>query len=152
MREALVKLDLLEAVIGLGPGLFYNAPMEAVIVVLRSRKPANRRNNVLFINALHEVARAQAQSFLREEHQKKILSAYEGYESIEGFATVATHEEIAAKGYSLSIPLYVKNSNSPIEEERLTVDEAVEVWRTACGQADHAMDEVIRMLREEVTK
>src|SRR4029078_4341729 len=38
LREALVKSDLLEAVLGLGPGLFYNSPMEAVVITLRANK------------------------------------------------------------------------------------------------------------------
>ncbi len=36
IRENLVKSDLLEAVIGLGPNLFYNSPMEACIMICLS--------------------------------------------------------------------------------------------------------------------
>jgi len=39
MRRKLVELDLVECVLGLGPGLFYNSPMEACVVVCRTRKP-----------------------------------------------------------------------------------------------------------------
>ena len=69
LREALVKSDLVECVLGLGAGLFYNSPMEAVVITLRANKPAERKGKVLFINAVNEVAREQAQSFLRESHQ-----------------------------------------------------------------------------------
>ncbi|MDK8299540.1 MAG: class I SAM-dependent DNA methyltransferase, partial [Actinomycetaceae bacterium UMB1218B] len=44
MRQAAVESDLIEAVIGLGPGLFYNSPMEAVVIILRANKPAERKN------------------------------------------------------------------------------------------------------------
>ena len=57
MRRAAVESDLIEAVIGLGPGLFYNSPMEAVVIVLRATKPAERKNKILFINAVDEYAR-----------------------------------------------------------------------------------------------
>ena len=40
MRRKLVEVDLVECVLGLGPNLFYNSPMEACVVVCRSRKPA----------------------------------------------------------------------------------------------------------------
>ena len=39
-----------EAVIGLGPNLFYNSPMEACVVVCNRRKPAARKGKVLFID------------------------------------------------------------------------------------------------------
>lgn len=41
MREKLVRSDMLECVIGLGPNLFYNSPMEACIIICRKNKPAN---------------------------------------------------------------------------------------------------------------
>ena len=51
-------------VLGLGPNLFYNSPMEACVVICRTQKPAARRGKVLFIDAVNEVSRERAQSFL----------------------------------------------------------------------------------------
>jgi type I restriction enzyme M protein len=104
----LIELDLLECVLGLGPNLFYNSPMEACVVVCRTQKPADRKRKVLFIDAVHEVARERAQSFLKAEHQLHILSAYKAFSDIPGFAKVATIEEILDKDANLSIPRYVR--------------------------------------------
>ena len=52
---------------------------------------------MLFINAVNEVAREQAQSFLRESHQVKILNAYRGFEDQDSFAAVATLDQIGRK-------------------------------------------------------
>jgi len=57
MRQKLVDADLVECVLGLGPNLFYNSPMEACIVVCRTSKPPERRGKVLFINAVNEMTR-----------------------------------------------------------------------------------------------
>ena len=73
MREKLVAHDVVECVLGLGPNLFYNSPMEACVVICRMNKPKERRNKVLFINALNEVTRERAQSFLEREHIDKIV-------------------------------------------------------------------------------
>jgi type I restriction-modification system DNA methylase subunit/restriction endonuclease S subunit len=100
LREGLVRSDLLECVLGLGAGLFYNSPMEAVVVILRARKPAERQGKVLFINAVNEVAREQTQSFLREQHQQKILTAYEAFIDQEGFARVATMDQVVTRQYN----------------------------------------------------
>ena len=57
MREKLVRSDLLECVIGLGANLFYNSPMEACIMICRSKKEENNKGQILFINAVNEVTR-----------------------------------------------------------------------------------------------
>lgn len=112
MRSRIVHADLIEAVIGLGPNLFYNSPMEACIVVCRSRKPAGRKGKVLLIDAVDEVARERAQSFLTPEHIARIADAYRAFKNDEGFASVATLTEIAEKNDNLSIRLYVKSAGN----------------------------------------
>ncbi len=108
MRRKLVESDLLECVLGLGPNLFYNSPMEACVVICRTLKPAERRGKILFIDAVHEVSRERAQSFLKPEHQQRILNAYFAFSNDPGFARVATIPEILANDTILSIPRYVR--------------------------------------------
>jgi type I restriction enzyme M protein len=108
MRRKLVELDLLECVLGLGPNLFYNSPMEACVVICRAKKPPARRGKVLFIDAVNEVARERAQSYLKPEHQARILAAYMAFGDELGFTKVASTEEILEKDGNLSIPRYVR--------------------------------------------
>lgn len=108
MRRALIEADLVECVLGLGPGLFYNSPMEACVVICRSRKPEGRQRRILFIDAVSEIARERAQSFLRPEHQKRILDAYRAFDDESGFATVTTTDAVLANGGILSIARHVK--------------------------------------------
>ena len=151
LREALVKSDLVECVLGLGEGLFYNSPMPAAVVVLRSRKPAERRGKVLFIDASREFAREQSQSFLRSSHQGRILDAYRAFADDKGFATVATIDEIGAHSYSLAIPLYVASPHVSADTERVSVIEALAGWRAAATASDAAIHDVIALLRGEVS-
>lgn len=113
MRRKLVELDLVECVLGLGPGLFYNSPMEACVLVCRTRKPAGRSGKILFINAVDDVARERAQSFLKPEHQQRILDAYRGFEDVPGFAAVTSTDDVLAKDGNLSIARYVRRNNGP---------------------------------------
>jgi type I restriction enzyme M protein len=152
LRENLIKSDLIECVLGLGAGLFYNSPMEAVVIILRATKPAARRGKVLLINAINEVAREQAQSFLRESHQTKILNAYRAFAGDDGFAAVATLDEIAAKRYILAIPQYVGGMTAGSAAEEVDVERAVTAWRDAAAEADTAVDDVLALLRREVAK
>jgi len=112
MRRKLIEADLLECVLGLGPNLFYNSPMEACIVICRASKPADRQGKVLFIDAVKAVSRQQAQTLLKPEHQERILAAYEAFTDEPGFASVASIEDILRRSGSLSIPLYVKKLTS----------------------------------------
>jgi type I restriction-modification system DNA methylase subunit len=152
LRQKLIESDLLECVLGLGAGLFYNSPMEAVVVILRTRKAADRRGKVLFINAVHEFARERAQSFLRESHQERILRAYQDFADHPGFTNVADLEAIATNGYNLAMPLYVAGSTQGSGSGRLEVDleAAVLAWRAAASVADNAISDLISLLRKGV--
>ena len=107
MREKLVVHDVVECVLGLGPNLFYNSPMEACVVICRMNKPKERRNKVLFINAVNEVTRERAQSFLTNDHRQRIVAAYQAFDDEEGFARMVGNDEIRENDYSLNLPLYV---------------------------------------------
>ena len=136
--------------LGLGAGLFYNSPMEACVVFCRSRKPADRRGKVLLIDAVNEVARERAMSFLRPEHQARIAGAYAAFSDQQGFAAVATLAEIAAQGHSLSIPLYVKRPAASAEGEGggqpATLQEAWQTWEASGQEFWQQMDGVVAML------
>ena len=108
MRRGLIERDLVECVLGLGPNLFYNSPMEACVVICRTRKPPERRGKVLFIDAVRQVGRERAQSFLTLEHQKRILTAYDAFDAEPGFAAVASNEDVLGDDGNLSISRYVR--------------------------------------------
>jgi type I restriction enzyme M protein len=150
LRESLVKSDLIECVLGLGEGLFYNSPMPATVVILRSNKVQERKRKVLFINAAKEFAREKAQSFLLEPHQDRILEAYRAFEDQDGFASVATLDQISQKGHSLAIPLYVSESNPTVASEHIGVVDAVASWRAVTVALDEAIDGELNLLRTEL--
>ncbi len=149
LREKLVKMDILDCVIGLAPNLFYNSPMEACIVICRMHKEPQKAGKVLFINAINEVTRKNAQSFLEESHINKIASAYENYQDINGFAKVATIKDIADNNYSLSIPLYAREtSNSAVAAETSFV-EMCDLWKKTSEEMRLDYQELENMLGAE---
>lgn len=104
MRRKMIEADVIECVLGLGPNLFYNSPMEACVVVCRTSKPKARKNKTLLINAVDEVTRERAQSFLTDDHIERIVKAYEKFKDVEGFASVVTTTAVLEKDGNLSIP------------------------------------------------
>jgi type I restriction enzyme M protein len=148
MRKKIVEADLIECVLGLGPNLFYNSPMEACVVVCRAKKPAGRKGKILLINALKEVTRERAQSFLEERHIENIVGAYQGFADIDGFAAVATNEEIAANNYNLSIPLYVRGAADEPVDSAAALADAIDAWEASSVEVREAMDGLFKTLEE----
>ena len=125
MREKLVQMDTLEAIIALGHNLFYNSAMISCVFVCRVNKDDKHKNKVIFIDAEQDVTRKNAQSFLADYQIEKILNAYNNFEDVEGFAKVVTNEEIEKSGSVLSISYYVEG----IEEDNIDIDESIQSWR-----------------------
>lgn len=115
IRRGFLKDDLLEAVIGLAPNLFYGTGIPAAILVMRARggKPPERRGRVLFINADAEFHAGRAQNDLHPEHLQKVVSAYRQFRDIPGFAAVVSHETLAENDYNLNIRRYADNAPPP---------------------------------------
>jgi type I restriction enzyme M protein len=146
MRRKLIEADIIECVLGLGPNLFYNSPMEACVVICRAAKPKAHKGRILFINAVNEVTRERAQSFLTDEHIERIVAAYRKFKSEPGFTRIATLEGIRDKDFSLSIPLYVEPStaNSTLEvKETASLSGMLNAWVKSRGQVAEALAEVL---------
>ncbi len=115
IRTRLLDDDIIEAVIGLAPNLFYGTGIPACVLVLRAAgtKPAERAGKVLFINADAEFAAGRAQNYLLPEHAEKIVSAYREFADIPGYATVVTRKDLAANDDNLNIRRYADNAPPP---------------------------------------
>ena len=144
MRQRIITADVIEAVIGLGPNLFYNSPMEACVVVCRSKKDLTRSGRVLFIDAVAEVTREQAQSFLTPANIARITAAYRTFEAEPGFATTATLAEIAAKNANLSLPLYVRRSAGTVASSDLAY--VLRGWRESASDLRAVATELFELL------
>ena len=124
IRKKFLEQDLIEAIIGLPQNLFYGAGIPACILIMRPNlsgqspnpnKTAARRGQVLFINADAEFHAGRAQNYLRPEHVEKIVSSFDRYQDIPGYARVVPLTEIASaeNDYNLNIRRYVDNSPAP---------------------------------------
>lgn len=115
IRRGIIEDDLLEAVIGLAPNLFYGTGIPACILVCRAKgaKPQDREGKILFINADREFYAGRAQNYLRPEHIEKIVSTFDAFEEIPGYAAIVTKDDLEAKGWNLNIRRYADNAPPP---------------------------------------
>jgi type I restriction enzyme M protein len=119
IRGAMIEADLLEAVIGLPANLFYGTGIPACVLVIRkqrgnaSGKPAERRGQVLFINADREYSEGRAQNHLLPEHIEKIVNTFESFKAEPGFSALVSNATLRLNEYNLSIRRYADNAPPP---------------------------------------
>ncbi|GAA4552753.1 type I restriction-modification system subunit M [Amycolatopsis samaneae] len=115
IRQQIIEDHRLEAVIGVGPNVFYGTGIPACILVLRGSDGVSedRRDGVLFINADREYTAGRAQNHLEPQHDEKIVTAFRERQDIPGFARVVPLDELANNDYNLNIRRYVDNTPSP---------------------------------------
>ncbi len=151
MRSKLVEADLIECVLGLGPNLFYNSPMEACVIICRTAKPEGRKKKILFINAVNEVTRERAQSFLTEVHVERIVSVYRGFDAEPGFSRVVSLDEIRGKEHVLSIPLYVESATANGMQEARTTTSLAETLNEWLNSRGNVVEALARLFPESVS-
>ena len=145
IRKMVIEADIIEAVIGLGPNLFYNSPMESCVVVLNMDKSAERKNKILFINGVKNVTRERAHSRLTEDDLTVLCRAYSEPEQEMAITALVDISVIKENLYNLSIPLYVKAQD---ENEVRDVEHIIESWKVSRVQLKKQTDKLFQALEE----
>lgn len=115
IRGKLVEENLLEAVIGLPPNLFFGTTIPAAILLFNKGK---KTKDVLFIDASREFLDGKNQNYLRPQDIEKIVKTYKAFKTVKKYAYRATFEEIQENEFNLNIPRYVDTFE---EEEEIDI-------------------------------
>jgi type I restriction enzyme M protein len=146
IRKKILQMDLLDAVIGLGPNLFYGTGLAACILIFRQRKQKDRKKKVLIIDASHEYKTSRAQNELLPEHVERICGWHRDYQSVEGISRLVTLDDIAANDHNLNIARYVEPKNG---QKVLSFDEAMMELQVSATAALEAEEKLITILERE---
>ncbi|MCD4840512.1 MAG: type I restriction-modification system subunit M [Methanosarcinales archaeon] len=130
IRKGMLEDDLVEAVIGLSPNLFYGTGIPACVLLISKAKSAERKGKVLFVNGAEEMMEGKNQNMLSEENVRKLSESFHAFEDEDRFSRVVSLEEIEKNDFNLNIARYVQNGK---EEER--IDVAVELRKLKDVQA-----------------
>ena len=145
IRKQIIEADMIEAVIGLGPNLFYNSPMESCVVVLRMNKPKNRRKKLLFINGVKEVNRERAFSFLSDGNLGTLVDAYFEPEKHGDISRLVDISEIRENLHNLSIPLYI---HKRVSEDEQDLESTIEAWQVGRVELKKQSKKLFKALEE----
>ncbi len=113
IRKGIIEDDLLEAVVGLPSGLFYNVGIPATLLIFNKKKPKERKQKILFINGELEYHEGKNQNKLRDIDIQHIIDVYDSYEDTKRYSKVVPIDEIRENDYNLNIRRYADTSPPP---------------------------------------
>jgi type I restriction enzyme M protein len=146
IRQHLLREDMVEAIVGLAPNLFYGTDLAACILVMRRRKPVERAGRILVIDASRFFRKEKAQNVLTPLHAATIVASYQAFADADDHARVVTLDEIAKEGGILNISRYVL---PPIGAETAPLKEALADFKAALAQCREAEDLLRRVIAED---
>lgn len=149
IREAMLRENIIDAVIGLPAGLFQTTGIPVAILILdRSREQggANEaKKDVLFIEASKEFKPGKAQNILAEDNIEKIYATYAERKELEKFSRKVGFEEIAENDFNLNITRYVDTFE---EEEEIDISANLKELATLEPEIQMLEGEMARYLKE----
>jgi len=126
IREAVVKENLLAAVIGLPANLFYGTVIPAALLIFDKSRKVNGKGKVLFIDASREFEQSTNQNVLREQDIEKIVDTFQKKKTIKKYSYLASYAEIEGNEFNLNIPRYVDTFEPEPEIDIATVQKEIE--------------------------
>ena len=141
----LIKQDMLEAVIGLGPNIFYGTQLAACVMVFKQNKEADKKGKVLFIDASDQVRVGRAQNYLEPEHVNQIYDWYKAFADVDNYVKVASLDDLKENDFNLNIPLYVEKI---IEDNLPSVEDALADLKTAWDASLQAEEKFKAILKK----
>lgn len=114
IRQYLVDNNFIDCIIQLPSNLFYGTSIATCIMVMRKNKTDNA---VLFIDATNECIKVTNNNKLTQANMDRIVDTYARREEVTYFSRLASHDEVKANSYNLSVSTYVEQ-----EDKREKVD------------------------------
>ncbi|PHR46542.1 MAG: type I restriction-modification system subunit M [Fluviicola sp.] len=151
IREALLRENLLEAVVGLPSNLFFGTGIPAAILIFNKGK---KSDDVLFIDASKEYENGKKQNKLRETDINKIVDTYtefqktigKDWDGVEKFAHRATMEEIEENKFNLNIPRYVDTFEAEEQVDLEKVKKEIESLESSIKEVRTDIDKYLKEL------
>lgn len=145
IRKGLIEEDLLEAVIGLPPKLFYGTGIPACLFIINKSKSEERKGKVFFLYGASDYLEGKKQNKLRDKDIKKIVSAFREYKMIQKYCRLVPLNEIRENDYNLNITRYIDITE---EEKRIDIQKTVNELKELKKEYNKIEDKVLNYLKE----
>lgn len=152
IRKAFVENDFIEGVILLPENLFYNTTAPGIILLLNRNKPAERRGQILLVNASAYFIKEKPKNALTDEGIAAVTDVYRRWETRDKLSRIITLEEARAADYNLSPSQFVdvndKVHHRPLTEILADLAARTEERFKQQGVTEETVEEAVRWSRE----
>ena len=145
IRKGLIEDDLVEAILGLPPNLFYGTGISACVLIINRNKPRARKERVLFVQGVDERTEGKNQNYLSDENVDRLVNAFKTFGDQKRFARVVGIDEIRDNAYNLNISRYV---NTLLEVEPVDMPAELATLRGLRKQRDAAESKMMGLVAE----
>jgi len=146
IRAAVIKENLLDAVIGLPANLFYGTGIPAALMIFNKLRKLNGKGKVLFIDAGREFAQNTNQNKLRPQDIDKILDIFNRRRTIDKYSYLASYAEIEENEFNLNIPRYVDTFEEEEEIDIAAVQEDIRAIETELAEIQKELNKYLEEL------
>jgi type I restriction enzyme M protein len=143
IRQKLLEMDLVEAVIGLAPNLFYGTGLAACILVLRKKKPVQRRKKIMIADASRLFRRGRAQNYLEPEQALEIQQWFEKFEDVPDAVRIVSLDDVKSEDWTLNISRYVL---PPLKEDIPPLPDAIAAFKSALTRCRDAENHLVQVM------
>jgi type I restriction enzyme M protein len=146
IREALIRENLLDAVIGLPANLFFGTGIPAALMIFDKQRKPNGNDKVLFIDAGREFAQNTNQNMLRPQDINKIVDTFQKRKTIYKYSYLASYAEIEENEFNLNIPRYVDTFEEEEEIDIAAVQKEIKQIEIELAQTQAKMSAYLKEL------
>lgn len=146
IREALLKNDLVEGIVGLPSALFYNTGIPASVWIINKSKTEAQKNKVLVIDASNDYKEGKNQNEIKDEHISKIINAYDAAIDVDKYMRIVDLKEIADNDYNLNISRYIDTSEPEAQVDLKAVHQRIAVLEEREADIDKKLEEFLKEL------
>ncbi len=144
IREAVIRENLLDTVIGIPANLFYGTGIPAAFMIFdKSRKPGQ---DILFIDASRDFEQSTNQNKLRPQDTEKIVKTFRKRQEVEKYAYPASFEEVEENEFNLNIPRFVDTFEPEPEIDIAATQKEIEQLEAELAETQTKMSAYLKEL------
>ena len=150
IRKGILEEDLVEAVIGLPPNLFFGTGIPACLFIMNKDKSKERRGKVFFLYGANDFLEGKNQNRIRKGDIEKIVTAFREYKSVDKYCRPVSLDEIRANDYNLNITRYVDVTEVEGEVDVQKVLNELSSLKRERSEVEKKMNEFLKELGYQV--
>lgn len=144
VRKAFVENDFIEAVILLPDNLFYNTTAPGIVLVLNSKKPEQRKEQILLVNASAYFAKEKPKNVLTDEGIATVAGVFRNWETREKLSRVISIDDARGSDYNLSPSQFVDINDKVKHRPLKDILADLELAKAEREKADYELLEILR--------